>query len=61
VFGILACTYIFGSLAFIFMGSGELQSWNNPPEIGDRNKNPEEGEPLKDMKEINGTEKNEAS
>ena len=44
------------------MGSGELQPWNNPPEIGDKLRNPEEGEPLKDMKEMkemNGTDKNE--
>lgn len=32
VFAILAATYITGSLAFLFMGSGELQPWNNPPE-----------------------------
>lgn len=32
VFGILAASYIFGSLAFLFMGTGELQPWNNPPE-----------------------------
>lgn len=32
VFGILAATYIFGAIAYVVMGSGELQSWNNPPE-----------------------------
>lgn len=32
VFGILAATYIFGAVAYVIMGSGELQSWNNPPE-----------------------------
>lgn len=32
VFGILAGTYIFGALAFVVLGSGELQPWNNPPE-----------------------------
>jgi MFS transporter, ACS family, solute carrier family 17 (sodium-dependent inorganic phosphate cotransporter), other len=40
----LACTYILGSLAFLFFGSGELQKWNNPPERGEPI---EEGVPLK--------------
>jgi MFS transporter, ACS family, solute carrier family 17 (sodium-dependent inorganic phosphate cotransporter), other len=44
VFGILACTYILGSLAFLFFGSGKLQKWNNPPEQGEPE---EEGVPLK--------------
>lgn len=32
MFGILAGTYIVGALAFLVLGSGELQPWNNPPE-----------------------------
>lgn len=49
VFGILAGSYIFGSLAFLFFGKGEIQPWNNPPErdaiVMDRDA--EEGVPLK--------------
>lgn len=48
VFGILAATYIFGSLAFLFMGSGELQPWNSPPERHNRPpQDAEEALPLK--------------
>lgn len=32
VFAILAVIYLVGSTAYLFMGSGELQSWNTPPE-----------------------------
>lgn len=48
VFGILAGAYILGSLAFLFMGSGELQPWNNPPERRNRSiEDTEEALPLK--------------
>lgn len=47
VFGILAGTYIFGSLAFLFMGTGEMQPWNNPPERNRSSHDTEEALPLK--------------
>lgn len=48
VFGILAATYILGSLAFLIMGSGNLQPWNTPPERnGNALHEQEEGVPLK--------------
>lgn len=47
VFGILAASYIFGSLAFLFMGTGELQPWNNPPERNRSLQDTEEALPLK--------------
>lgn len=48
VFAVLAATYIFGSLAFVIMGSGELQAWNNPPERPSKSvKETEEAVPLK--------------
>lgn len=49
VFGILAGSYIFGSLAFLFFGKGEIQPWNNPPERDAvmSEKDAEEGVPLK--------------
>lgn len=51
VFWILAATYCFGALIYVVLGSGELQSWNNPPEkkkITDVDT--EEGVPLKNNK-----------
>ncbi|KAH8403389.1 hypothetical protein KR222_011813, partial [Zaprionus bogoriensis] len=51
VFWILAGTYISAALVFVALGTGKLQSWNNPPErkkIGDVA--PEEGVPLKNEK-----------
>uniref|UniRef100_U5EX23 Putative permease of the major facilitator superfamily n=1 Tax=Corethrella appendiculata TaxID=1370023 RepID=U5EX23_9DIPT len=50
VFWILAGTYILGSLAYLFMGTGELQEWNNPPEIGAKPRETEEGVPLNQTK-----------
>lgn len=47
VFGILAATYILGSLAFLVMGSGELQRWNSPPERIRTIQDTEEAVPLK--------------
>lgn len=47
VFGILAGSYIFGSLAFLFFGKGEIQPWNNPPERNVIDRDSEEGVPLK--------------
>lgn len=47
MFAILAATYILGSLAFLTMGSGELQPWNNPPEQNEFQRDPEEALPLK--------------
>lgn len=49
VFGILAGSYIFGSLVFLLFGKGDLQPWNNPPERDtfDNEKDAEEGVPLK--------------
>lgn len=47
VFGILAATYILGSLAFLTMGTGELQAWNNPPEHNQCHRDAEEALPLK--------------
>lgn len=32
VFGVLACTYLFGGFVYVLLGSGELQPWNNAPE-----------------------------
>ncbi|KFB39876.1 sodium-dependent phosphate transporter [Anopheles sinensis] len=46
VFWILAVIYITGSSAYVLMGTGELQAWNNPPEPGDGNRETEEGVPL---------------
>lgn len=46
VFGVLACTYIFGGLVYVVLGSGELQPWNNPPEKN-ANVDVEEEVPLK--------------
>uniref|UniRef100_A0A182VUX8 Major facilitator superfamily (MFS) profile domain-containing protein n=1 Tax=Anopheles minimus TaxID=112268 RepID=A0A182VUX8_9DIPT len=46
VFWILAVIYITGSTAYVIMGTGELQAWNNPPEKGDGNGETEEGVPL---------------
>jgi MFS transporter, ACS family, solute carrier family 17 (sodium-dependent inorganic phosphate cotransporter), other len=51
IFGIVAFSYLFGASAFVLMGRGELQPWNNPPEkngvqMQDMNK-AEEGVPLK--------------
>ncbi|XP_017835017.2 sialin [Drosophila busckii] len=51
VFWILAACYISAALVFVVLGSGELQSWNNPPErkkISDVSH--EEGVPLKNEK-----------
>lgn len=47
VFAILAATYILGSFAFLLMGSGELQPWNNPPEPNQSQRDAEEALPLK--------------
>lgn len=47
VFAILAATYILGSFAFLTMGSGELQPWNNPPEPHQSQRDAEEALPLK--------------
>ncbi|CAO1339479.1 unnamed protein product [Diamesa hyperborea] len=50
VFSILAATYILGSLAFLIMGSGNLQPWNTPPERnGNALQEQEEGVPLKQI------------
>uniref|UniRef100_A0AAG5D7W2 Major facilitator superfamily (MFS) profile domain-containing protein n=1 Tax=Anopheles atroparvus TaxID=41427 RepID=A0AAG5D7W2_ANOAO len=46
VFWILAVVYITGSSAYVIMGTGELQAWNNPPEPEDANRETEEGVPL---------------
>lgn len=54
VFWILAATYISGAVVYVFMGSGELQPWNNPPErtkVSDVHA--EEGLPLKNEKITN--------
>ena len=49
VFGILAAIYIGGALIYLFMGTGELQHWNNPPEKQKPGeKDEEEGVPLQD-------------
>jgi len=51
VFWILAVTYISAAVVFVIIGTGDLQSWNNPPErvkIGDVAQ--EEGMPLKNEK-----------
>jgi hypothetical protein len=47
----VAFAYLFGASAFVLLGRGELQAWNNPPEkngvqMQDMNK-AEEGVPLK--------------
>lgn len=47
VFGILAGSYILGSLAFLFFGKGDIQPWNNPPERDVIDKDAEEDVPLK--------------
>lgn len=47
VFAILAATYFLGSLAFLTMGTGELQEWNNPPEPNQAYRDAEEALPLK--------------
>lgn len=52
VFGILAASYIFGSFAFLLMGTGELQPWNNPPERHRSLHDNEEALPLKKDKVI---------
>ncbi|XP_052864741.1 sialin [Anopheles cruzii] len=46
VFWILAVIYITGSSAYVIMGTGELQAWNNPPEKDDASRETEEGVPL---------------
>lgn len=49
MFWVLAATYISGALVYIFLGSGELQHWNTPPErqrVSDVHSG-EEGVPLK--------------
>lgn len=54
VFWILAIIYIVGSLAYLIMGSGELQPWNNPPEKGALdNRETEEGVPLNQQNQNN--------
>jgi ACS family sodium-dependent inorganic phosphate cotransporter len=50
IFGIVAFSYLFGATAFLTMGRGELQSWNNPPEkngVQMQDMKTEEGVPLK--------------
>jgi len=42
IFAIVAGTYIVGSITFLFLGRGELQPWNNPPE--------KNGVPLQEMR-----------
>lgn len=42
----LAIAYVFGGSFFTIFGSGELQSWNSPPEQNGTNEI-EEGVPLK--------------
>lgn len=49
MFWILAVVYITGSSAYVLMGTGELQAWNNPPEKGDGNVETEEGVPLRNQ------------
>lgn len=51
IFWILAGTYISGALVYVSLGTGELQSWNNPPEKRNVNET-EEGVPLKNDKII---------
>ncbi|XP_058815348.1 sialin [Topomyia yanbarensis] len=53
VFWILAVVYIVGSSAYVLMGTGELQSWNNPPERGITNHEAEEGVPLNQQNQNN--------
>lgn len=43
----LACTYLFGGLVYVLLGSGELQPWNNPPEKDQPAADVEEEVPLK--------------
>nr|XP_034194461.1 putative inorganic phosphate cotransporter [Osmia lignaria] len=38
IFWVLASTYCSGALTFAIFGSGELQKWNNPEQIEDREK-----------------------
>lgn len=52
VFWILAAVYILGSSAYVIMGTGELQPWNNPPERG-VNRETEEGVPLNQQNQNN--------
>src|SRR5690349_1930513 len=50
IFGIVAASYLVGSLSFLFFGKGELQPWNNPPErngVQMQDMRQEEGVPLK--------------
>lgn len=47
VFGVLACTYFFGGIVYVLLGSGELQPWNNPPEKNAEVEDVEEEVPLK--------------
>lgn len=50
IFGIVAASYLLGSLSFLFFGKGEIQPWNNPPEkngIQMQDIRQEEGVPLK--------------
>lgn len=54
VFWILAVIYIVGSSAYLIMGTGELQPWNNPPEKGAiENRETEEGVPLNQQNQNN--------
>ncbi|XP_053690562.1 sialin [Sabethes cyaneus] len=54
VFWILAVVYIVGSSAYVVMGTGELQAWNNPPERGvTDNHEAEEGVPLNQQNQNN--------
>lgn len=53
VFWILAVIYIVGSTAYLIMGTGELQPWNNPPERGINNRETEEGVPLNQQDQNN--------
>lgn len=54
MFWILAVIYIVGSSAYLIMGTGELQPWNNPPEKGAiENRETEEGVPLNQQNQNN--------
>ncbi|XP_055387267.1 sialin [Condylostylus longicornis] len=52
VFSILAATYIGGAVIYLIFGTGELQSWNNPPERKKKHNDTdlEQQEPLKNGK-----------
>lgn len=49
IFWILAITYIFGGLIYTLFGSGDLQPWNSPKSIPEKETNPENGRPSEEV------------